>query len=146
LPGRKKSLKAEWERNADRVAELLEEAHNRAGNKTYHDETALSYAVQLAYYAAQKYYTVILELDSGKGYVDLAYLPGPQYASLPAMIVELKYNQSADTALSQIKRQKYPERLEHYRGNILLVAVEYDKDISNRSPEFKHHKCMIEEA
>jgi len=139
-------LKATWERNADRVAELLEEAHNRAGNKTYHDETALSYAVQLAYYAAQKYYTVILELDSGKGYVDLAYLPGPQYASLPAMIVELKYNQSADTALSQIKRQKYPERLEHYRGNILLVAVEYDKDISNRSPEFKHHKCMIEEA
>lgn len=85
-------------------------------------------------------------MDSGKGYVDLAYLPGPQYASLPAMIVELKYNQSADTALSQIKRQKYPERLEHYRGNILLVAVEYDKDISNRSPEFKHHKCMIEEA
>lgn len=139
-------LKATWDRNADRVAELLEEAHNRAGNKTYHDETALSYAVQLAYYAAQKYYTVILELDSGKGYVDIAYLPGPQYASLPAMIVELKYNQSADTALSQIKRQKYPERLEHYRGSILLVAVEYDKDISNRSPEFKHHKCMIEEA
>ena len=50
-------LKATWEENADRVADMLEDAHNQAGNKTYHDEAALSYAIQLAYYAAQKWLT-----------------------------------------------------------------------------------------
>ena len=60
-----KLLKATWAKDEARVAALLEEAHNRAGNKTYNDESALSYAVQVAYYAAQKYYTTILELDSG---------------------------------------------------------------------------------
>ena len=139
-------LKATWNRQADKVSELLEDAHNRAGNKTYHDEAALSYAIQLAYYAAQKYYTTILELDSGKGYVDIAYLPSPKYPDKPALVIELKYDKSADTAMSQIRRQKYPDRLEHYKGNILLVAIDYDKDVPNTSTEFKHHKCRIEEA
>ena len=139
-------MKATWDQKADLVAELLEEAHNKAGNKTYHDEAALSYAVQLAYYAAQKYYTTILELDSGKGYVDIAYLPSPRYPDKPALVIELKYNQTADTAMAQIKRQKYPERLEHYKGNILLVAIDYDRETPNSSPDFKHHTCIIEKA
>ena len=139
-------LNATWNKEADRVAELLEEAHNRAGNKTYHDEATLSYAVQLAYYAAQKYYTTILELDSGKGYVDIAYLPSPRYPDKPALVVELKYNKSAETAIAQIKRQEYPSRLEHYKGNILLVGIDYDRDVSSTKAEFKHHTCIIEEA
>ncbi len=139
-------VKATWDKDAGKVAELLEEAHNTAANKTYNDEAALSYAVQLAYYAAQKYYTTILEMDSGKGYVDIAYLPAPKYQTIPALVVELKYNRSAETAMSQIRRQKYPDRLMHYKGNMLLVAIDYDKDISNTSSEFKHHKCIIEEA
>ena len=48
------------------VARLLEEAHDRADNKTYHSEAALSYAVRLAYYAAQRWYSEVVELDSGK--------------------------------------------------------------------------------
>lgn len=52
-------MKATWEKDAGKVAELLEEAHNTAANITYNDETALSYSVQLAFYAAQKYYTTI---------------------------------------------------------------------------------------
>jgi hypothetical protein len=139
-------LTATWRKDSDKVARLLEAAHNRAGNKTYHDEDALSYAVQLAYYAAQKYYPVILEMDSGKGYADIVYLPSPQYPDIPALLIELKYDESADTALSQIKRQDYPERLEHYKGNILLVAIDYSKDIPNTNPDFKHYSCRIEEA
>lgn len=139
-------LQATWEKNAGRVADLLEDFHNKAGNKTYNDETALSYAVQLAYYAAQKYYTTILELDSGKGYVDIAYLPAPKHPGIPALVVELKYDKTAETAMSQIRRQKYPDRLEHYKGNILLVAVNYDKDLPNTNPEFKHNRCIIENA
>ena len=139
-------LRATWDKNEARVAELLEEAHNSAANKTYHDEAALSYAIQLGYYAAQKYYTTILELDSGKGYADIVYLPAPLYPELPVLLIELKYDQSAETAISQIRRQKYPDRLEHYKGNILLVAVDYNKDVSSKKSDFKHHTCRIENA
>ena len=140
-------LKATWDKDANRVAELLEEAHDRAANRTYHDEAALSYAVQLAYYAAaQKHYTTILELDSGKGYADIAYLPSPRHPEVPALVVELKYNKSAETAIAEIQRQKYPARLDHYRGKILLVGIDYDRDVSSTRACFKHHRCKIEEA
>ena len=139
-------VKATWDKDADKVAELLEKAHDLAGNKTFNDEAALSYAVQYAYYAAQKYYTTILELDSGKGYADIVFIPAPGYANKPAMVVELKYNKDAETALSQIRKQNYPDRLEHYKGNILLVGIDYDKDIPNTDDNFKHHKCVIETA
>ncbi len=139
-------LSATLERNATKVAELLEQAHDRAGNKTYNDEVALSYAIQYAYYAAQKYYTTILELDTGKGYADIVYIPSPKHPEKPAMVIELKYNKNAETVLSQIKKQNYPARLEHYKGNILLVGIDYDKDVSNTSGEFKRHKCVIETA
>ena len=142
----RKLLKATWEMKPDVVAELIEKAHDRAGNKTYHDETALSYSIQLAYYAAQKYYTTILELDSGKGYADIVYLPSPEYPDKPALLIELKYNKTADTALNQIKRREYPARLEHYKGNILLVGINYDPEAQNIDPDFKHHSCVIEKV
>ena len=139
-------VKATWAKDAVKVAELLEKAHNRAGNKTYNDEAALSYAIQLAYYAARKYYTVILELESGKGAADVVFLPSPKYPHIPALVVELKYSKTAKGAIDQIRRQEYPDRLEHYRGNILLVGINYDKDVPHTHPDFKHHTCVIEEA
>ena len=139
-------LCATWEENADRVAELLEKAHDYAGNMTYNDEAALSYGIQLAYYAAQKYYTIIPEFDSGKGYADVVYIPSPKYSDKPVLLVELKYNKDADTAIAQIKRREYPARLEHYKGNILLVGIDYDKEARSDSPDFKHHRCKIERA
>lgn len=139
-------LCATWEENADRVAELLEKAHDYAGNMTYNDEAALSYGIQLAYYAAQKYYTIIPEFDSGKGYADVVYIPSPKYSDKPVLLVELKYNKDADTAIAQIKRREYPARLEHYKGNILLVGIDYDKEARSDSPDFKHHRCKIEHA
>ena len=139
-------LKATWEENADRVAELLEKAHDRAGNKTYNDEAALSYAIQYAYYAAQKYYTTILELDTGKGYADIVYLPAPKYPDKPALLIELKYEKTAGGAIEQIRERSYPDRLEHYKGNILMVGINYDRDVSSGEPGFKHHSCVIERA
>ena len=139
-------LEATWNKDSDKVAEFMERAHDLAGNRTYNDESALSYAVQYAYYAAQRYYTTILELDTGKGYADIVFIPAPKHADKPAMVIELKYNKDVDTALSQIKKQKYPDRLEHYKGNMLLVGINYDKDVSNTDKDFKHHKCIIEMA
>ena len=109
-------------------------------------QAALSYGIQLAYYAARKYYTTILELDSGRGYADIAYLPAPKYPGKPALLIELKYGKSTESAMEQIRRQKYLDRLEHYKGNILVIAINYDRNLPNGHPEFKHHTCRIEKA
>lgn len=144
LKNSRKLLEATWNCDQVTVADLLEKAHDKAGNKTYHSEAGLSYAVQLAYYAAQDLYTIIPELDTGKGYVDLAFIP--KKPDLPAMLIELKYEKDADTAIAQIHRQKYPDRLELYKGNLILVGINYDRSVSNDSIEFKHHSCEIEKA
>ncbi len=144
LQNSEKLLKATWNCDEETVAELLEAAHDKAGNRTYHSEAGLSYAVQLAYYAAQDLYTIIPELDTGKGYADLAYIP--KKPDIPAMLIELKYEKNADTAIAQIHRQKYPDRLELYKGNLILVGINYDKTVSNEDVMFKHHSCEIEKV
>jgi len=60
-----------------------------------------------------------------------------KYSNKPAMIVELKWDQSAETALTQIKDKQYVTALEKYSGEILLVGINYDK-------ESKKHQCVIE--
>ena len=144
LENSRKLLEATWAFDEEKVAELVEAAHDKAGNRTYHSEAALSYAIQLAYYSAQDFYTVFPEADTGKGYADLVYIP--VQSDKPALLVELKYDVNADTAISQIKRQKYPDRLEHYKGNLIMVGINYDRRVSNESPMFKHHSCHIERA
>ena len=137
-------LQATWEENEEKVAELLEVFHDTAENKTYNSEAALSYAVQLAYYAAQKYYTTIQELDTGKGYADIVYLPSPKYPDKPVLLVELKYNKTVQTAADQIRDRNYPQKLIHYKGNILLVEVNYDRELTTSEEDYKHHSCRIE--
>ena len=139
-------LKATWAKESDKVAELLEKAHDKADNMTYNDEAALSYAVRYAYYAAQKYYSIFPEVDSGKGNVDLIFIPSPKYSEKPALVIELKYDKKAEGAIAQIKRKEYPDRLEHYKGNTLLVGINYKRSVPQNSPDFKHHTCVIEEA
>ena len=154
-----KLLNATWEGKEDKVAELLEWFHDNAENKTYNNEAALSYAVQMAYYAGQKYYTTIQELDSGKGRwmsgghsfsadrsraetCDLVYLPSPKHPDKPALLIELKYDKSLETAADQIRNNNYPQKLEHYKDNLLIICINYDKDVN--SNEYKHHSCSIE--
>ena len=55
----------------------------------------------------------------------------------PAVIVELKYDRSVRSAISQIREKQYPQALEGYSGEIVLVGVNYDK-------ERKAHQCVIE--
>ena len=106
----------------------------------YNSEAELSAAIRDAYYIADNYYLVIPELDSGKGYVDMAYIPLPKASDKPAMLIELKYDKAVDTAIDQIHDKNYPSRLEPYKGNLLLVGITCHKDAD------KHHECIIEEA
>lgn len=54
-----------------------------------------------------------------------------------AIVIELKKNRSAETAIQQIKERKYDDLLGHYRGEMLLVGVNYDE-------KTKKHECKIE--
>lgn len=142
----KELLSATWAKDERRVAELLESAHDQVENKSYHSEVALSYSVQHAYYAARKYYTTVLELDTGKGYADIAYLPAPSHAKRPALLIELKWDNDVRTALDKIRNHRYPDRLEHYAGNLLLVGIAYSRDARPGTPDYRRHTCRIEQA
>ena len=60
--------------------------------------------------------------------------------------VELKYDKNTETAMDQIKQRNYPQRLEHYKGNMLLISINYDSGARNTSDDFKHHTYRIEKA
>ena len=141
-----KLLEATWAGDEDEVARLVEDAHMRAGNLTYNSEAALSYSVRLAYFNAEQYYTLIPEMQAGRGYADLAYIPSPKYPDKPAILVELKWNKDAETAMTQILDRRYPDSLEKYRGNIILVAIDYNKEVTSGSRGYKHHSCRIGRA
>lgn len=142
----KRLVEATVDGDEEAVASALEAAHNRADNRSYNSEAALSYALQLAYYAAQRWYTMLPELDSGKGYADIAFLPSPERPDLPALVIELKWNQGARTALDQIRDRQHMGRLGHYEGNVLLVGVSYDAGAKPGSEDYKRHRCLIERA
>ncbi|MBR1622891.1 MAG: PD-(D/E)XK nuclease domain-containing protein, partial [Pseudobutyrivibrio sp.] len=146
LNNSQKLLEATWEEDEVTVAKMVEEAHLRAGNQTYNSEVALSYAVRLAYFNAEEYYTLIPEMQAGKGYADLVYIPSPKYSDKPAILIELKWNKNADSAMNQIIDKKYPDALKKYEGNIILVGINYDKEVRADSEEYKHHSCRIMRA
>lgn len=133
----KKLLEATWNMDADTVAEQIEEVHlSSVPILTYNDENSLSCVITLAYVSARTEYTLVREFPSGKGFADIVFLPY-SYSDKPAMIIELKWNQHAKGAISQIKEKKYTKALEHYTGEILLVGINYDKRL-------KRHQCIIE--
>ena len=130
-------VKATIEGDSELVAERLEQIHEaNTSVLAYNNENSLSCAVTIAYYSARKDYTMIRELPTGKGFADIVFIPH-RNSSKPAMIVELKYNSSADGAISQIKEKRYSGALDEYSGDILLVGISYDK-------EQKKHECVIE--
>ena len=125
--------------NAESVAEALDQAHTEAASVlTYNDENSLACAIGLAYYSARADYRLIREMPTGRGFADIVFLPLPSVGK-PALIVELKYDKTARSALQQIKDRQYTQALENYTGSILLVGVNYDKD-----KKAKQHSCIIE--
>ena len=131
------TLQAIWQIRPEQVAEGIKEAHFETSMLQYNDENALSYTVSLALYAARNFYQVYRELPGGKGFADLVFVPRKKFADKPALVVELKWDKSAEGAIQQIKKKEYCRSLEEYQGNLLLVAVNYDKAT-------KEHECRIE--
>ena len=123
--------------NAEEVARNIEMVHQGATSiLQYNDENALACVVSLAYLSARQYYDFVRELPAGKGFADIVFVPY-RHVSKPAIVIELKYNQSAKGAIAQIKEKQYIEALRNYVGDIVLVGINYDK-------RTKKHTCLIE--
>jgi hypothetical protein len=124
----------------EEVAERIDECHmQNTSILNYNNENSLASCITLAYYTARKDYTIIRELPSGYGFADMVFIP-KSGVNKPAMIVELKWNKKVETAISQIKGNKYIKALEGYKGDIVLVGISYEK----KGSDGKKHRCVIE--
>lgn len=125
---------------SDEVAERIEAIHREnCDPKHYNNEQALRYTVLISYFYAREKYTIIQEMPSGNGFADILLLPNFQNTTGIPIIIELKYDKSADSAIKQIKDKHYPDAVKDY-DKMLLVGINYDKDSAD-----KKHQCIIEE-
>ena len=133
-------LEATLDMDEAAVAEAIEKIHmGYASVIQYNNENTLSSVLSIAYLSTLQYYfKPARELPTGRGFADFVYLPKPEYfTDYPALVVELKWNKKAETALQQIKDKKYPASIRQYTGNILLVGISYDK-------KSRKYQCVIE--
>ena len=133
----KKLMEALWNFEEEKVADGIAKAHKEISILQYNDENALSCTVNLAFYFAREFYTIIRELPSGKGFADICFIPRKLHLDKPAIIIELKWDKGVEGAIAQIKEKQYVSALEDYHGNLILVGVNYDK-------KSKEHTCKIE--
>ena len=123
-------LMATLDGDEKKVASMIEQVHQENTSiLKYNDENSLACVISLAYYSAKKDYVVYRELSGGKGYADMVFVPRSN-VNKPAIIVELKWNKSADSAINQIKNRQYDESLKGYSGEVVLVGVNYDAGIT----------------
>ena len=131
------TLQAIWQGRPEQVALGIQQAHFETSHIQYNDENALSYTVSLALYAARNFYTIHREFAGGKGFADMVFLPRKKFPDKPALVIELKWDHSAQGAITQIKQKQYCESLKEYHGNLLLVGINYDT-------KSRIHTCKIE--
>lgn len=98
----------------------------------------MSSVIVLAYYSACKDYVMIREMPAGNGFSDMVFLP-KRTSVKPALVLELKWDKTAEGEISQFKRKKYVSALKDFKGNILLVGINYDK-------KSRKHQCKIEKV
>ncbi len=124
----------------DAVAKQIEKIHEEESPLFYHNEQALRSVIKRAYFSYGDEYLMFEELPAGAGYADIVYLPKKD-SVLPVLVIELKWNQSAEGAIAQIKNRRYSEAVKGYGSDILLVGISYDREAL---PGERKHQCRIE--
>ena len=132
-------LKAILELDATTVATLIQDVHNSPAVSLldYNDEESLTYCVMtgLLWSTLGKYITR-REEQAGKGRADLVYEPMLN-GTTPLILIEFKYDGSAEEAIAQIKKQEYFKRYSGQYRNIIIVGINY-------CTKTKNHQCLIE--
>ena len=121
----------------ERLSLLMGLSHDDVcGAMEYNKEQLLYTTLRESLFFAHRDYIFHREYPTGKGFADLVLIPFPG-RDIPAIVVELKWDKSAEGPISQIKERNYPEKLFDYTGEVKLVGINYDKGT-------KVHECTIE--
>ena len=121
----------------EKIAKAFDDYHFEASSiLEFNDENSMRCAITLAYYAAKPFYKIFHELPTGKGFADMVFIPLPN-SSRPAIVVELKYDKTADSAINQIKRKNYPKSLQGFSKRIVLCGINYNKATSKHEVEME---------
>ncbi|MCD7833126.1 MAG: ATP-binding protein [Lachnospiraceae bacterium] len=134
-------LQATYDGDEETVGKVLAIIHTTESPlKAYNNEAELSGSVKLAYIAARNKYDMQREDQAGIGYVDYIFYPHNRVDD--GIIIELKVDDSPETALQQIKDKKYALKFQEGEepkttGRIILVGIGYYR-------EDKVHQCRIE--
>lgn len=124
------------------VAAGVEQAHTDAASIiAYNHEEDLACTLRLAFYSAMRRYRLIREAPAGKGYADLLMVPLKSSGDIPGVVVELKWGDSAQQALAQIRERNYAAAFLGTFGekHAVLCGIAYD-------PKSKRHTCVIEQV
>ncbi len=133
-------FEATLRKDEDKVAKEIEKIHSEETAPIhYNREQSLRSVIKLAYYTYRDHYLQTEELPSGTGYADIVYIPLPG-SDWPPLVVELKWNESAEGAIGQIEKKNYPEVLKSIGREVLLVGITYDKDAESGK---RKHSCRI---
>ena len=123
--------------NEEAVAATIEKVHETVFAPTlYNNEQALRYTIKMAYISCVDQYAKIEELPTGHGISDVVFIPQKR-SNLPAMVIELKWNASAEGAMKQIRDRNYANVPLQMGEEVLLVGVSYDE-------KSRKHCCKIE--
>ena len=131
-------LKAIKELDGTTVAAIIQDIHNSPAVALldYNDEESLTYCVMTGLlWSTLDDYSYHREDQAGKGRVDLVYEPITRRQ--PLILIEFKYDDSAEEAIKQIKEKEYFKRYAGQYRNIILVGI-------NFSTKTKDHQCLIE--
>jgi hypothetical protein len=129
------------ELDGENTARIVEEIHSTPNVSLlgYNSEEALVFTLIAGLMWSTDYeYECYRELQSGKGFVDLVYVPKTRQ-DLPVLIIEFKKDADALDAINQIKDRNYTGRYcrNDYYGNILFLGISYNS-------RTKKHQCLIE--
>ena len=140
-----KMLLATKNGDTDTMTEILERAHNTESPLIrYSSEAELSKLITFVYLQAREFYDIRLEEHAGTGCVDYIFYPFRKDDD--GIIIELKVDDTAESAIQQIKDRNYALNFEgklgeqrKCTGRILAVGIAYNKKDPN-----KKHECKVE--
>lgn len=138
----KRLMRALVSKDAVTVAAEIQRVHDELSSVlTYNREADLALVVMYACAAGRKDYIMVRELPAGTGFADIVMIPVTP--AKPAVVLELKQDGSAEGAIEQIKKHRYPNVFGNYKGKVLLCGVNYNRNPEDTEP--KRHSCVIED-